>query len=120
MAETGERLLLLITLLLSFPFSPWLEGFGETSGREEAILGIYTFEIFFLVSDLESEELRSHHSILTTSKNLNKLKNQQRANHCPLPQIKADRQMQRSTSYQSGSPQAETSEGTSTWVRKSE
>ena len=31
---------------------------------------------FFLLSDLASEELRSHHTILTTSKKLNKLKNQ--------------------------------------------
>lgn len=59
----------------------------------------------FWLPSLTCKKLGSRHSVLTTSKNLNKLKNQHRANHCPPPQIKADRQMQRPTSYQSGSPQ---------------
>lgn len=43
---TGEFLIAALHLTL-FLFSLWLEGFRELSGREEAVLRIYTFEIFF-------------------------------------------------------------------------
>lgn len=44
---TGELLPVHHTLPYLSLFPSWLEGFRALSGREQTILGIYTYEIFF-------------------------------------------------------------------------
>lgn len=60
-----------------FSFSLVGSGLQNTFWERGNSLGICTFAIFFLVSGLAHKKLESHHLILTTNKNLNKLKHQQ-------------------------------------------